>query len=131
MTVTVTLLFANAAAAAAALARIDSEVATPLPKIEAAEAQAPKPAKAAATPPAANTPPSAGTSKADAPAPEEFKYETLKSAALPLIPKLGAAPFNEIASTFGFASLRDLGANGTPAQWAEAYAKVQALASGA
>lgn len=130
MTVTVTLLFANATAAAVALARIDAQdVATPLPKIEAAEKQAPKPAKAAATPTAAATPPSADTGKTDAPAPEEFKYETLKAAALPLIPKLGAGPFNEIASTFGFASLKDLGSKGTPAQWAEAYSKVQALAA--
>lgn len=130
MTVTVTLLFANAAAAAAALARIDAQDAAPLPKIEA-PAPAPKPAKAAATPTAAATPPSAGTAPTAAQAPEEFKYETLKAAALPLIPKLGAAPFNEIASTFGFASLKDLGAKGTPAQWAEAYAKVQALAPAA
>lgn len=128
MTVTVTLLFANAAAAAAALSRIDAETATPLPKIETAEKQAPKSAPAPKAKPA-DTQPSAATAQTDAPAAEEFKYETLRAAALPLIPKLGAGPFNEIAGEFGFASLKDLGAKGTPAQWSEAHAKVLALAA--
>lgn len=130
MTVTVTLLFANAAAAAAALSRIDAQdVATPLPKIEAAEAQAPKstkPAKPAAeTKQAVATPPSAVTAPADAP----FAYETLRSLVLPAIPKHGVEPFVAIAGEFGFSTLKDLGAKGTSEQWRQAYAKVRSFLS--
>lgn len=130
MTVTVTLLFANAAAAAAALSRIDAQdVATPLPKIEAAEAQAPKstkPAKPAAeTKQAVATPPSAVTAPADAP----FAYETLRSLVLPAIPKHGVEPFVAIAGEFGFPTLKDLGAKGTSEQWRQAHSKVAAFLS--
>lgn len=129
MTVTVTLMFANAAAAAAALSRIDAENTTPLPKIEAAEAQAPKstkPAKPAAeTKQAVATPPSAVTAPADAP----FAYETLRSLVLPAIPKHGVEPFVAIAGEFGFSTLKDLGAKGTSEQWRQAHSKVVAFLS--
>lgn len=127
----ITLSFTTVAEAVAALSKIDlpagamadaEKIAAVAEAMRGKEKPDPKPEKAAAPVPAA-TPPSAVTAPTAAP----FEYATLRNKVLPLLPKHGVDPFNGIAGEFGFPNLKTLGEKGTPTQWAEAFAKVEAF----
>lgn len=128
----ITLSFTTVAEAVAALSKIDlpagamadaEKIAAVAEAMRGKAKPDPKPEKAAAIPTAAATPPSAVTAPTAAP----FEYATLRNKVLPLLPKHGVGPFNVIAGEFGFPNLKTLGEKGTPTQWAEAFAKVEAF----